>query len=176
MRGKWIQAPPLVGHSARCRSREIVRRSAFGVARGENVTIECYLGEDDIVYDHSTGEQTAEIAAANIAAMKAAMAGSHSHRLIVDLSDSGSVTREARTIYRDFTIEITGPNADPRWTMCFAGGSPFLRTVVKFIVVASGRPERIGFQPTRQAARDWLLAHYDGVQNDGARDDGVQNG
>lgn len=126
-------------------------------------TVECHLGDDDIVYDHSLGEQTGEVAAANIAAMRAAMAESHSHLLLIDLNDSGGVTREARALYRDFTIEITGPNADPSWTVCFNGGGPFIRTVVKFIVVAAGRSERIGFQPSREAARAWLLSRRDGA-------------
>lgn len=128
------------------------------------MTIECHLGDDGILYNYAPGDQTAETAAANIAAMRAAMAESQSHLMLVDLHNAGDVTREARVIYRDFTIEITGPNADAPWTVCFIGGSPFQRTVVKFIVVASGRSDRIGFQPTQEAARAWLLEHRDGAQ------------
>lgn len=127
------------------------------------MSIDCHLGDDDIVYDRSTGEQTGEVAAANIAAMRNAMVGSHSHVMLVDLDGSSGLTREARALYRDFAIEITGPNADPRWALAFVGGSPFLRTAVKFIVVAAGRSERISFQPNREAARAWLLAHRDGA-------------
>lgn len=135
------------------------------------MTIECYLDEDGIVYHHDPSVQTAEAAAANIAAMEAVMANATSHLMIVDLNGVTGVTREARALFRDFAMRTTGPDADPRWTTCFAGGSPFLRTVVKFILVAARRSEWLGFQPTREAARDWLLAHYDG-----ARNDGVQNG
>lgn len=137
---------------------------------------EAHLGGDGIVYHHGEGEQTAEVAAANIAAMKGAMAGSQSHLMAVDLNDAGDVTREARALYRDFVIEITGPNADPRWTICFIGGSPFLRTVVKFIVIAAGRSGRIGFQSTREAARVWLMAHREGADLDGAASDADPDG
>ncbi len=124
--------------------------------------IECYLGDDGIVYDHDPSVQTVEAATANIAAMEAVMAKATSNLMIVDLNGVTGVTREARALYRDFAVRTTGPAADPRWTVCFAGGSPFLRTVVKFILVAARRSEWLGFQPTREAARDWLLAEQDG--------------
>lgn len=119
---------------------------------------EIYLGDDGIVYDISHEDQSEEVAAQGIVAMRAELAKAAVPRLLVDLSDSGTVSREARQLYRDFTAELTSASAQQPTNICFAGGNPFIRTVVRFIVMAAGRRELIGFEDTREAAAAWLLS------------------
>lgn len=119
---------------------------------------EIYLGDDGIVYDISHNDQTEEVATRAIVAMRAELANAGVPRLLVDLSDSGTVSREARQLYRDFTAELTSASARQPANICFAGGNPFIRTVVRFIVMAAGRRELIGFEDTREAAAAWLLS------------------
>ena len=118
---------------------------------------EIYLGDDGIVYDISHQDQTETVAAQGIVRMRAELEKATPPLLLVDLNEAGNVSREARQLYREFTLELTNATNERPVNICFAGGNPFIRTVVRFIVMAAGRRELVGFEDTRETAAAWLL-------------------